>query len=68
MTVMWNRWRSTLFSWYPNAIAIGPAGSWPLWSVRTIAFYGLSLILWLAYFYAFIRWRRRNAASRAAAA
>ena len=21
-----NRWRSTLFTWYPNAIAIGPAG------------------------------------------
>jgi hypothetical protein len=39
---MWNRWRSTLFSWYPNAIAIGPAGSWPLWSMRTIIFYGLS--------------------------
>ena len=24
VTVMWNRWRSTLFSWFPNAIAIGP--------------------------------------------
>jgi hypothetical protein len=23
VTLMWNRWRSTLFSWYPNAIAIG---------------------------------------------
>src|SRR5215472_6455939 len=23
VTVMWNRWRSTLFSWFPNAIAIG---------------------------------------------
>src|SRR5262245_6773117 len=30
MTVMWNRWRSTLFTWYPNAITIGSAGSWPL--------------------------------------
>ena len=29
MTLMWNQWRSTLFSWYPNVIAIGPAGSWP---------------------------------------
>src|SRR4029078_9065178 len=25
VTLMWNRWRSTLFSWYPNVIAIGPA-------------------------------------------
>src|SRR5262249_44786804 len=24
VTLMWNRWRSTLFSWYPNVIAIGP--------------------------------------------
>ena len=29
MTLMWYRWRSTLFSLYPNVIAIGPAGSWP---------------------------------------
>jgi hypothetical protein len=43
------------FSWYPNVIAIGPAGSWPLWSVRT---YGLSVVLWLSYFYAFLRLRR----------
>ena len=64
MTVMWNGWRSTLFSWYPNAIAIGPAGSWPLWSVRTIIFYGLSVVLWLSYFYAFFRLRRSNARRR----
>ena len=38
MTLMWNRWRSTLFTRYPNVIAIDPAGSWPLWSVRTIIF------------------------------
>ena len=25
VTLMWNRWRSTLFSWYPDALAIGPA-------------------------------------------
>lgn len=59
VTLMWNRWRSTLFSFYPNVIAIGPAGSWPLWSVRTIMFYGLSVLLWLGYFYGFIgllRW------------
>src|SRR6476660_8697029 len=46
MTLMGNRWRSTLFTWYPNVIAIGPAGSWPLWSMRTIIFYGLSVVLW----------------------
>ncbi len=40
MTLMWSRWRSTLFSFYPNVIAIGPAGNWPFWSVRTIIFYG----------------------------
>src|SRR6478736_1460495 len=61
VTLMWNRWRSTLFSWYPNAIAIGSAGSWPWWSVRTIIFYGLSVVLWLSYFYAFFRLSRSNA-------
>ena len=55
VTLLWNRWRSTLLSFYPNVIAIGAAGSWPLWSVRTITFYGLSLFLWLGYFYGFIR-------------
>ena len=61
VTLMWNWWRSTLFSWYPNVIAIGPAGYWPLWSVRTIIFYGLSVVLWLSYFYAFFRLRRSSA-------
>ena len=61
MTVMWNRWRSTLFTWYPNVIAMGPAGSWPLWSPRTILFYGLSVVLWLGFFYAFVRLRRSTA-------
>ena len=61
VTLMWNRWRSTLFSLYPNVIAIRPAGSWPLWSVRTIIFYGLSVVLWLGYFYAFFRLRRSSA-------
>ena len=58
---MWNRWRSTLFTWYPNVIAMGPAGSWPLWSPRTILFYGLSVVLWLGFFYAFVRLRRSTA-------
>lgn len=55
MTLMWNGWRATLFSFYPNVIAIGPAGYWPLWSVRVIVFYALSVFLWLGFFYAFIR-------------
>jgi hypothetical protein len=60
VTLMWNRWRSTLFSWYPDVIAIGTAGAWPLWSVRTIIFYGLSVVLWLSYFYTFFRLRRSS--------
>jgi DNA helicase-2/ATP-dependent DNA helicase PcrA len=57
----WNRWRSTLFSWYPNVIAIRPAGSWAFWSLRAIIFYGLSVALWLGYFFAFFRLRRSTA-------
>jgi hypothetical protein len=57
-TLLWNGWRSTLFSFYPNVIAIGPAGSWPLWSPRTLLFYGLSIPLWLAFFYGFFRLAR----------
>jgi hypothetical protein len=62
VTIQWNGWRSTLLSFYPNVIAIGPAGSWPLWSIRTIMFYGLSLLLWLGFFYGFFRLVRRNTA------
>ena len=50
-------------SWFPNVIAIGPAGSWPLWSMRTVRFYGLSVVLWLSFFYAFFRLRRIGAQS-----
>jgi hypothetical protein len=64
VVLMWNRWRSTLFTWYPNAIAIGPSGSWPWWSVRTIIFYGISVVLWLMYFYVFFRLRRSSAPMR----
>jgi hypothetical protein len=53
VTAVWYRWRSTVFSWYPNVIAIGPAGSWPLWSLRVLVFYSLSALLWLAYFLGF---------------
>jgi bacteriorhodopsin len=63
VTLMWTGWRSMLFNWYPNVIAIGPAGSWP-GSLRTIIFYGLSVILWLGYFYAFFRLRRSSAPLR----
>ena len=63
VTLMWTGWRSMLFSWYPNVIAIGPAGSWP-GSVRTLIFYGLSIVLWLSYFYAFFRLGRSSARVR----
>src|SRR4029453_9992540 len=63
MTVTWNRWRSTLFSWYPNALAIGPADSWPL-GARAIIFYVLSVVLWFSYFFAFFRLRRSSAVLR----
>lgn len=65
MTVMWNRWRSTLFSFYPNVLAIGPAGNWPFWSVRIVMFYGLSVLLWAGYFYGFIRLLRWSGAPEA---
>jgi hypothetical protein len=60
VTVMWNRWRSTLFSLHPNAIAFGRAGAWPWWSWRTLSFYGLSLVVWLAFFRAVIWLRNRT--------
>ncbi len=60
VTVLWNRWRSQLLSWYPNVIAIGKAGSWPIWSWRTLTFYGLSLFLWIVYFAVFSWLRRRS--------
>ena len=65
MTLVWNRWRATLFSLYPNVIAIGPAGYWPLWSVRVIIFYVLSVLLWLVYFFAFIRLLRWSGSEEA---
>jgi hypothetical protein len=30
------------------------------WSVRTVIFYGLSVVLWLSYFYAFFSLRNRK--------
>jgi len=64
VTLMWTRWRSTLFSWYPNVLAIDAEGSWPLWSARTIIFYGGSVLVWLGYFYGFFRLRRLSAKLR----
>lgn len=61
VTVMWNRWRGQLFSWHPNVIAFGESGAWPWWSWRTLSYYGVSLIVWLAYFYAFSWLRNRIA-------
>jgi hypothetical protein len=64
VTVMWNRWRSHLFSYHPNAIAVRGVGSWPLWSLRTLTFYGLSVILWISYFCGFFWLRNRFAEPR----
>jgi hypothetical protein len=60
VTVQWNRWRSQLFSWHPNIIALKPAGAWPLWSLRTLGFYGLTAALWIGYFWIFVRLHRRT--------
>lgn len=51
VTAVWTRWRSQLFSWHPNVLAIRPADDW--WLLRALAFYLLSVPLWIAYFYAF---------------
>lgn len=60
VTILWNQWRSQLLSLHPNVIAIGPAGAWPLWSWRTLTFYGLTGMVWMLYFYAFTRLHRRT--------
>jgi len=57
---MWYGWRSQLFSWNPNVLALRSVGNWPYWSWRTIGFYGFSLVLWIGYFYAFIWMYRRS--------
>ncbi len=61
VTVMWNRWRSHIFSRHPNMISFGRAGNWPLWSWRTLTFYTLSVFVWFGYFYGFIWLRKRTA-------
>lgn len=57
VTVMWVRWRSQLFSWHPNVIAMRPSGDW--WSWRALGFYAISIPLWISYFYAFSWLRNR---------
>ena len=59
VTVVWNRWRSQLFSWHPNILDFGPAGYWPFWQLRVLLFYALSIALWAAYFRAFLWLHRR---------
>jgi len=63
VTVMWTGWRSTLFSWHPNALTLGQAGSWPLWNWRTLIFYSASVLMWIFYFIAF-SWLRNRTARR----
>ncbi|MGF1591763.1 MAG: hypothetical protein ACFCUW_00710, partial [Kiloniellaceae bacterium] len=60
VTVVWNRWRSQLFSWHPNIIDFGPAGLWPLWQLRVLIFYAFTLAGWAAYFWAFLWLHRRT--------
>lgn len=61
VTAMWVRWRSQLFSWHPNIIAIRESGDW--WSWRALMFYALSIPLWIGYFVVFTglrNWTRRD--------
>ncbi len=60
VTVLWNRWRSQLFSWHPNVIALRDAGYWPFWSLRVLGFYGLSIVLWFGFFWSAIWLYRRT--------
>ena len=60
VTVVWNRWRSQIFSWHPNILDFGPAGYWPLWQLRVLIFYAVTLAAWIAYFYAFLWLHRRT--------
>ena len=66
VTLIWTRWRSTLLSRYPNTIAIGPAGAWPIWSPRIVVFYLLSVILWFGYVVGMVGLRYLTAGRRTA--
>jgi len=59
VTVVWNRWRSQLFSWHPNILDFGDAGYWPFWQLRILFFYAVTLAGWVAYFWAF-NWLHRR--------
>jgi Protein of unknown function (DUF1523) len=67
VTIMWDRWRSTVFSFYPNVVEFGRAGSWPLWSWRTVLFYAFSIVIWVGYFHLFA-WLHRRTSKRDAVA
>src|SRR3546814_16417443 len=60
VTVIWNRWRSQLFSWHPNIIDFGPAGLWPLWQLRVLTFYVFTAVGWIGYFWALFWILRRS--------
>ena len=60
VTVLWNRWRSQIFSWHPNVLDFGAAGAWPFWQLRVLLFYAATLAAWIAYFWAFVWLHRRT--------
>ena len=60
VTVLWNRWRSQLFSWHPNILDFDEAGLWPLWQLRVLMFYAFTGVVWVAYFWAFTWLHRRT--------
>jgi hypothetical protein len=60
VTVVWNRWRSQIFSWHPNILDFGDAGYWPFWQLRVLLFYAATFAAWIAYFWAFLWLHRRT--------
>jgi hypothetical protein len=60
VTVIWNRWRSQIFSRHPNILDFGNAGYWPFWQLRILLFYAVTLAVWGAYFWAFVWLHRRT--------
>ena len=62
MTLMWNSVALHPLLFVPQRDRHPPRRLLAFWSVRAIIFYGLSIVLWLSYFYAFFRLRRSSAA------
>jgi hypothetical protein len=52
--------RSQIFSWHPNILDFGDAGTWPFWQLRILLFYAATLAAWIAYFWAFMWLHRRT--------